>query len=274
MTITFYATIAAGKERPQWMPPTVNYLAPASSWYRLGFRKPRLPAGARVAADCGGFVASRVWGDYRYTSAEYIDWLNKFSPEWAATMDYCCEDEITNGKPGIVRQRQQQTTEKAYEFWRDYRDMPWTWVCTIQGWSVEDYHRHAAEMKPLINDWRRHYGDRPGWRVGIGTLCARADAAMIRRVLATVRDVLPDAPFHLWGVKLALLKSKIALPNVISVDSGAWSPGGLGRSGIEARAEQKSKGMTQREYDYKVALPRYMAKVEAAVTSSKQLHLF
>ena len=82
---------------------------------------PAIPASVQeVAADCGGFVATKKWGNYRYTSLQYIKWLyrlgNKLS--WAAMMDYCCEDEITSGQPGIVKARQDATTGMAYHFWK------------------------------------------------------------------------------------------------------------------------------------------------------------
>jgi hypothetical protein len=72
-------------------------------------------------------------------------------------------------------------------------------------------------------------------------------------------------------VKLAVLQSRIALPQVVSVDSAAWYPGGLGRTGIEARDEKLSMGITQREHAFCVALPRYLEKVERAVSAPKQM---
>jgi hypothetical protein len=265
MNIQFYATITAGDEYPRYMDPRISYMCPASSWYRFKMKTPRLPDGAHTAADCGGFVASRIWGDYRYTPQQYVDWLNTFTPSWAATMDYCCEDEITAGKPGIIRERQQRTTEMSNHFYWNYRDVPWIWVCTIQGWNIEDYRSHAQELKPLLNLWRRHYQDNPVWRVGIGTLCNRASDHMIRAVIAAVRDVLPDMPLHLWGVKLSVMKSPVRLDNhVLSVDSAAWT------SLTTKGRRYKSSGMSKRQHYYQVALPEYLAKVTAALNAPKQ----
>lgn len=266
MTFTFYATLSAGDEYPRYMDNRVAYLCSASSWYRFKMKAPRVPAGSRVAADCGGFRASLIWGDYRYTPAEYVNWLHKFNPEWAATMDWCCENELTGGKPGIVRERQQRTTEMAYRFYWDYRDAPWAWVPTIQGWTVEDYRRHARELKPLIGLWQRHYKNNPMWRVGIGTLCNRASEHMIRAVIAAVRDVLPDMPLHLWGVKLDVLKSPIPLDkNVVSVDSAAWTS-----LTTKGRPYNSMPNMSKRQHYYQVALPAYLAKVDAALSTPKQ----
>lgn len=264
--ITFYATITAGDEYPRYMDSSVAYMCPASSWYRFKMKKPRLPAGSHAAADCGGFVASRIWGDYRYTPAQYVDWCSTFNPAWAASMDWCCENEITSGKPGVVLERQQRTTEAAYRTFWDYRDTPWAWVCTIQGWEISDYVRHAKEMKPLLNLWRRHYRSNPMWRVGIGTLCNRASDHMIRAVIAAVKNELPDMPLHLWGVKLSVMKSPVPLDkNVVSVDSAAWTS-----LTTKGRGYNNMPNMSKRQHYYQVALPAYLAKVNAALNLPKQ----
>lgn len=86
--MNFYATIAYEQIR-QFMP-GVPYLLPASSWAR-GMRKdgtlpaPAIPAHIpEVAADSGGFVATKIWGDYRYSPGQFDYW------------SHCqrCEDEM------------------------------------------------------------------------------------------------------------------------------------------------------------------------------------
>lgn len=274
MSITFYYTVPYDRVR-KYMP-NVPMLLPASSWSRVNLRRPPMPKHiTEVAADSGGFVATFKWGDYRFTPEQYVRWLDTFNPSWAATMDYCCENEITSGRPGIVLERQQRTSAMAYSFWKDYRDPSWAWVPTIQGWKVEEYRRHAIELRPLIREMQIYFESRaPGrFRVGIGTLCNRANAEMVRRVAAAVAEELPGIPLHLWGVKLAVLRSPVALPHVISVDSAAWSVGGLKSDGIAARDEQKALGMTQREHEWFIQLPRYKRKVDAALAKPKQMSL-
>jgi len=275
-TFEFYYTVSSSDIRPYM--PDVPILLPASSFVRQSAKdggyyllKPNLPEHvSQRAADCGGFVASFKWGgQYRYSPEQYVQWLHTWKPDWAATMDYCCEDEITSGKPGIVRDRQQLTTGMAYRFWDDYRGVPWVWVPTVQGWEVADYRRHAREMKPLIDEMRLHYAGRP-FRVGIGTLCRRASAEMIRQVVNVVVTELGDVPVHLWGVKLGYLQSSEAMPEqIISVDSAAWNDR-KGR-GIEA---YKKSGLTQRQHAWGIAQPAYERKVEKALSTPKQQVLF
>jgi len=277
MTLEFYATNTIDHIR-QFMP-DVPYLFPASSWARSGTLKPvpryvsDIVSRKHRAADCGGFVATKIWGDYRYTPDEYVNWLHSFTPQWAATMDYCCEDEITSGNTGIVCQRQEATTDMAHLFWNNYRDEDGTWVPTIQGWHVADYVRHARQMKPLLEEMQAHYHN-DVWRVGIGTLCNRASVSDIVAVLGAVRREIGDMPIHLWGVKLGALQSKVLLRNVVSVDSAAWMPGGLHRTGIEAKAHRQELGLSQRQYMYQIALPRYLEKVTTALSKPKQTTMF
>jgi|SRR5579872_1912309 len=272
--ITFYPTISRGELGKYCTVPRM--LLVASSFAAEEVRKygrvrgavavPVLPPCAvDVAADCGGFVATFRWGDYRYTAEQYVAWLSAWKPSWAAMMDYCCEDEITTGQPGIVRERQDKTTAMAHLFWERWHDAPWVWVPTIQGWTVADYERHAVEMRPLIDIMRAHYGPDSAFRVGVGTLCHRASVEMIRAVVRSVHDIL-DNPLHLWGVKLSILKSPIPLPqSVISVDSAAWN--GLWGNG---RNLWKETGMTQRQWRFETALPRYEGKLRRALALPKQ----
>lgn len=270
MSVTFYATVDADSIRP-YMPADVAYLLPASSFARKGLRPPKIPSHVcEVAADCGGFVATVRWGDYRYTDAEYVAWLASWPtpPSWAATMDYCCEPEITGR---VVLERQDRTTEQAWRFWLTHRDRPWVWVPTVQGWDVDDYREHARDLKPLVRAMAAHYGEGSAFRVGIGTLCRRASVGMVRDVTAAVREILPGVGLHLWGVKLSLLQSEGgAPPGVVSVDSAAWNRLGFG-SGKESYHASQSRGLTQREHAYRVALPDYLGRVREALTAPRTL---
>ena len=158
----------------------------------------------------------------------------------------------------------------AWTFWEKHRRVPWAWAPTVQGWKIEDYRFHARQLHPLLEAMKAHYGNNSFWRVGIGTLCRRVSATLIWEIVSTVSYELPGIPLHLWGVKLAVLKSHIALPKeVVSVDSAAWN-GFFGR-GHEKRRQSL---LTKREYAYQVALPEYLKKVSMAISGSKQIKMF
>lgn len=257
----FWVTVSAGHDRPELMPKDLCYLFPASSFWNRSRAKiksfprpPKYPSGARVAADSGGFVATFKWkGKYPYTPAKYVDWLFEWVPEWAAMMDYCCEPPIAGSKRKI-KHRQKQTLKMAWLIWEKYGNCPWYWVPTIQGWETEDYINHAITMKPLLLEMQKRYSSL--MRVGIGTLCARASIQQILEIKEAVKEILPGFQFHLWGVKA---RANVALqsPEVMSFDSAAWD----GLAGARSRAiwqnEYRGK-ITQREYCYTIALPKYL----------------
>lgn len=288
--LKFYPTISQGEIGKYSLIETA--LLPVSSWAGYALRNqqrkglpteyvigpipvPKIPACMTdIAADCGGFVATFKWGGvYRYTPAQYVEWLDAVNPTWAAMMDACCEDEITSGKQGVVQERQQFTTDMAYHLWEQYKEKPWVWVPTLQGWQVSDYIRHAGEMQALIHEMQCFYDTRGQghiFRVGIGTLCRRASAEMIRDVVTAIASLFPTTLLHLWGVKLGLFKSPIALPEqVVSVDSAAWN----GMFG-QGRNLWKETPYSQREWCFKIQLPLYEAKVHYALSQPKQQELF
>ncbi len=280
MSLTFYPTISRG-ELGKYSRHLTRVLLTASSWaaeevkrygrVRRSLPIPYLPdVCIDRAADCGGFVATFKWKDYRYTAAQYVEWLDSWRPTWAATMDYCCEDQVTSGNPFVVEERQEKTTAMAYHFWTTYREKPWVWAPTIQGWQVHEYVRHAQTMRPLIQEMYAHYGKHSAFRVGIGTLCARASAEMIHEVVRSIIRELPGIPLHLWGIKLGTFSMPYALPEqVVSCDSAAWN-GMWGRG----REIWKSSGYSQREWCLKVALPLYEEKLYAALRVPKQARMF
>jgi hypothetical protein len=155
----------------------------------------------------------------------------------------------------------------AWRFWREFRGVRWTWVPTVQGWEIEDYRRHARELAPLV---REMASQGEAFRVGIGTLCRRADVRMIHAVVRAVNEELPGVPLHLWGVKLGALQSAAGLPHQVrSVDSAAWN-GLFGRDIEKARAERVAAGISRAQHCWQVMLPRYRAKVETALQQPKQ----
>lgn len=285
MTVTFYATIDGDSIREQWMPEGGHYLLPASSFLRKGFRTPALPEGSKVAVDWGGFVVQSKWnGEVRYSIEDYLDWLERIPGlEWAALWDLPCEPQLAP-EATEVRRRQRWTAEMAAWFIEEYADCPWAWVPTVQGQTLEDYKRACDDMEPLIRELHEYYLERgsDAWglademsereagailhfRIGVGSLCARKDVNEIREIVEYVAARFPEIDLHLWGVKVAALKDwPDGIPaNVASTDSAAWN--GRFMSDIPTiNADMLARGMTQREYGYKVQLPKYLGSFARA----------
>lgn len=285
MNFTFYYTIGIDEWRPRFLQSDVPLLLPASSYARYRFRRIQIPSHiTQKAADSGGFIATFKWGDYRYTPQQYVDWLSSWEPDWAATMDYCCEDEITSGRTGVVRERQQKTTGMAWRFWDDYRTTPWPWVPTVQGWKLQDYARHARDLKPLVTEMQSYYDARDGeqnaFRVGIGTLCRRTKVQEIAAIVMTVAQELPQVKcFHLWGVKKTLWSSGIAFPFDTSSDSASWNMqayyGDFNPEWKRWKEEQAILGLQEsnRSHRYKILIPQTQQEIEQSQRQIKQQYL-
>jgi hypothetical protein len=286
VAFTYYTTIDADAIRP-YMQVVPTLLSAASfARYRHGpyawFRVPRLPTGfPPVAVDCGGLVAARG-GGFDYLALQYVQWLRHFDVAWAATFDFPCEPELGIDVPA----QQAATTECAHVFLEQWLEERFPWVVSVQGYTVDDYVRHAEQLAPLVSklrNWtynRHSYGlgevdesvlDRwhEQFRVGIGSLCRRNRVSHIAPIVDAVAAVLPGVPLHLWGVKVGFLKQPVTLhPQIVSVDSAAGN--GRFARGLE---RYRQSGLSQRAYLHQVQLPAYRGKVLEAMALPKQLRL-
>ena len=124
----------------------------------------------------------------------------------------------------------------TWHFWELYRDVPWCWCPTLQGYSLEQFEQHARDLLPLIRQMHDYYRDDGWWndeqpatqygntfRVGIGSLCGRSITFMLE-VIARIQSIIGiDIPLHLWGVKLKELQAGVDFSGAISCDTGAWN---------------------------------------------------
>jgi hypothetical protein len=265
--------------------PDVPVLVSAAGWTfqrkngTTYLRKPPLPDHVvKRAGDCGGIAAATRWGGkYRFKPRQYVDWLMKWKPQWAATMDLCCVDLGEDGRPHYpgkkeVERRQKYTTEMASYFWAMYQYIPLTWVVTIQGWHPEEYVQHASILAPLIREMAETYfdpasSDEDGqeyvFRVGIGSLCWH-DPLLVHEIVCAVQDVIGLYPLQLWGKKLDLLRSPIDFSGITSVDSSAWN----GLWGPEHEARRQS-GLSEARYCWEVSYPSYAERVATALQQPK-----
>jgi len=227
------------------IPPGQPILLSAASFEALARQKgrpgaldvPKVPSHVpEIAVDPGGFVAA-TRGGYRFSWADYEEWLARLGPRlsWAAFPDLPCEQSLAP-LDVQVRVRQEQTLQWAWELWggdddtenRDsQRSRSWAYVATVQGRTVDQYTRHAEQLAPLLAQqfdqyhhtdygldlvdlfgedqaratraWAQHAARHH--RVGIGSLCGRnqpSEVAELVRIVTAVAEVLPG-PFHLLG---------------------------------------------------------------------------
>jgi hypothetical protein len=203
-----------GVPEPAWLARTEVPLFVSRS--RLTTRK-RLPrARGPWALDSGGFSELNAAGSWSFTPRQYAAevrrWANEIGRlEWAAVMDWMCEPFVL-AKTGLTVREHQRRTVESY---RDLRDLApeLPWVPVLQGWTLDDYRRHA-------DDYARAGIDLTTLRlVGLGSICRRQHT---REAADIVRQLwLDDIRIHGFGLKLQGLRAVGAL--LESADSMAWS---------------------------------------------------
>lgn len=174
--------------------------------------------GMDVALDCGGFVAMKQYGGYRWTVEEYIKLAAAMRPEWYAQMDFCCEPEIAADQ-SVVFKRIDSTVahlhacQDAARNAGTARPMP-----VLQGWNPSDYCQ--GPIYDTGFEWPA--------LVGIGSVCRRQVNGPdgVVAVVSALNSKVPDhVQFHLFGVKTTALKELATrFPNrIASSDSMAWN---------------------------------------------------
>ena len=189
------------------------------------------------ALDCGGFVAMKQYGGYRWNIADYVELATTLRPLWWAAMDYCCEPEIAGCQQEITRRVEDTVYSLAKTIatvvvWN--RELP-GWPATpptpvIQGWKPSDYRYCVDKIEHCL------FGDpayieaigHDSWPslVGVGSVCRRrlSGESGLMRVLDTLEGILPNhVQFHLFGVKSSALSKLRDRPRIASVDSMAWN---------------------------------------------------
>ncbi len=198
---------------------------------------PRQLDGLAVALDSAGFVAMQLYGGYRWTPRAYAGLAAELDPLWWASMDFCCEPEITAADAGAIAARQWMTTWHLTLCRHAAREvgakMP---MPVIQGWHRDDYVEHAKEIDRALG------GDWPDL-VGVGSVYRRSlkGEAGVLAIVDRLDSVLPDhVGLHLFGVKSTALEYLASCPRVASVDSMAWDAAYRRRGnagGVHERAE-------------------------------------
>jgi len=231
---------------------------------------PNIPEGMTDrAADWGGYRVIKDWqGKAPFTREQYVAWLYKFLPGFAATWDYPCGDEAGQTNPLVVQDRQDNTTLMSWYFWHHYKQVPWSWVPTVQGWTIEDYQRHAEDLYPLLKKMHAYYQRRDGeqstFRVGIGSLVKRKPRT-VRQIIEAVAAILPF-DFHCWGMNYSMLKSNEPLhPQVVSGDTSSYNKR-FGRN-LE---QDKANPEPQRKIVFQDRLPEYLKKIDRELAAPKQ----
>lgn len=181
---------------------------------RLALRK-RLPA-AQVpwVLDSGGFSELNLYGEWRTTGHDYAAAVRRYRDEigrlvWAAPRDWMCEPFVL-AKTGLtVVEHQRRTTDDYLDLRMTAPDLPF--IPVLQGFTVDDYHRHADAYSRAGID----LASLP--LIGVGSVCRRQKTGEIERIFAA----LTPLKLHGFGLKTEGLRAGAQW--MTSADSMAWS---------------------------------------------------
>ena len=213
--------------------------------------------------DSGGFSLLSKWQDYPFTVEQYALLIKRKKPNYAATMDYPCEPELTivektkrHSKEWrmSVKERIMRTIESAEIMLNNYDFRRTKIVPVVQGWTIDDYRFCIEEMhrRDLLTDY-----------VAFGSMCRRMRISEARKLITKQREYLRrfvDAKAHYFGIKISFLKDLVIFKNVDSFDTAAWThnQGTDGRKRMYARKQEELR----RNYE------RYIAKLSEVLRNN------
>lgn len=183
---------------------------------RLSRYKTLRPSTADWALDSGGFTELNLFGEWRTPSTEYVDAVRRYRDEvgrlrWAAPQDWMCEPSVLARTGLTVAEHQRRTVENYLTLRTLDADLPF--VPVLQGWTHDDYLRHADAYDQAGIDLAAVD------LVGMGTFCRRG-------TLAVVGDLVTE--LHAAGLRMhgfGLKRDGISRYGwaLASADSLAWS---------------------------------------------------
>lgn len=194
-------------------------------------RRPGIPrAATRWALDSGGFSELTLFGEWRTAPDTYAAAVRRYVDEigmldWAAPQDWMCEPHMLARTGKTIAEHQALTLENYLTLRTIAADLPF--IPVLQGWSIDDYVRHAAMYERAGVDLAAEH------TVGLGSVCRRQDTHEIARIAARLHG--DGIALHGFGVKTeGVERYAWALR---SADSLAWSYAGKFIKPCPQRAE-------------------------------------
>jgi hypothetical protein len=177
-------------------------------------------ARGRWAMDSGGFWEVAHRGGWTISPALYVEQVRRARDEignmdWAAPMDWMCEDEAIKATGLSVVRHQELTIDNGIDLRMRAADLPFIYV--IQGKALNDY-RRCVEM---YTERGVDLAAEPV--VGLGSVCRREDSLEIQMIARTIHEEY-GISLHGFGVKKGGLERYAE--HLRSSDSLAWSARG------------------------------------------------
>lgn len=199
-----------------------NVLISAGTMYnkgKLSINRGMIPDTVkRLFVDSGGYSMFRKWGNFPFTTDEYIDFVDLLMDDYpvteVATMDLPCEPSVNRHTFRTNIDRIKRTIEYADELLEN-PNIPW--VPVVQGYTLNEY-------KACVNLLNGNAGAMSAKTWAIGTLCARKKTGGIRNIVVNLRkEIDPSIELHSFGLAINALRDPQVFFSIDSSDSGTWS---------------------------------------------------
>lgn len=188
---------------------SIRRLRDAAEWKR---------AETELAIDSSGFTELSMFGRWQTDARTYAAEVRRARGEigrivWAAQQDWMCEPQMLKKTGKTVMEHQRLTVANYLELRSIAPECPW--VPVVQGYSLNDYQRHADE-------WQRagvELDKLP--TVGVGSVCRRQNSNEGAAIVTAMQAL--GLKVHAFGFKVEGVRR--CATKLTSSDSLAWSRG-------------------------------------------------
>ena len=232
------------------LPSDINAMISAATVWKYG-NKRIVQSSSRFQErflDSGGFGFNVYAEGYPFSPDEYLQLIDKFRPDFFATMDYPCEPSLEY-EPRSIWDRIDATVDFAQYLINSYNGSSLC-VPVIQGWQIEHYDCcvHQMEKARIIRPY-----------MAVGSVCMRKRYHDYAEIVEFVwRRLSGKVKLHFFGLKIRAITTQIGyLRNFIgSLDTCAWL---WGRNG-EDRLPRTAAVKMQRFQRYRQSLEKELKK--------------
>lgn len=182
-------------------------------WKKHKFKMPIVyESFSNLFIDSGGFQLIGKFGEYPFTTDDYVSFVNKISPDYCATLDYPCDglDRIMPHIKLTNKERIERTVNNSISI-LDH-DVDAKVIPVIQGYSLDEYQYCLDRLK--------EQGLMRG-RMAVGSVCIRKRKQEVKDILRLIRKCT-SAKLHVFGLNMVFLHDDEIRTLVDSFDTFAW----------------------------------------------------
>ena len=168
------------------------------------------------ALDSGGFTELSMFGEWKTSARDYVEYVRRFSQEignlsFASPRDYMCEPFMIEKTGLSVLEHQKRTVDDYQDLISRAPDLPF--IPVLQGWELSDYQR-------CLELYERAGVDLASLPlVGLGSVCRRQHTAQV----AEIASMIASKGIRLHGFGFKTKGLPLVSNALYSADSMAWS---------------------------------------------------